>query len=376
MPSISGSLGSERPPAPTISVVAVTVARRRPEIRTCQRCGVVVPGGVLDGGVEAEPVERRRTARRPARGRPGSRLRGERRSTSPGWARTRTSRAGSGRRRPRRGRCCRARCRRRRAPFSTTRKSVSPSSSSLIAAHEAGEAGADDEVLDVRRGRAEAHGADGTGVIEQVSIRVRDRDARHDPRTRLSPDAAPRAAARPRRAPARHPVARRAVDRPARRGGRHLARAALPLLRQQARLPRGRRPPGGRRPDRADRAARRGRAAGAAAGLGDGVRRLRRSPTTRATSRWCKGAAGGNEALREIYEEARAALDRPDLPRGRRRATIVPDTPAARLMVRGWSAMTEELVLSWVAEPARRHPRGAARDPRGRAARPWSRSRP
>jgi AcrR family transcriptional regulator len=60
-----------------------------------------------------------------------------------------------------------------------------------------------------------------------------------------------------------------------------------------------------------------------------------------------KAAAGGNETLREIYEEARSALNgrvfRED-PRG----TIVPDTPATRLAVRGWSAMVEELVLSWI----------------------------
>ncbi|HEY0950742.1 TetR/AcrR family transcriptional regulator [Nocardioides sp.] len=64
-----------------------------------------------------------------------------------------------------------------------------------------------------------------------------------------------------------------------------------------------------------------------------------------------KAAAGGNETLREIYEEAREALNgrvfRED-PRGQ----ILPDTPATRLLVRGWSAMTEELVLSWIADPA------------------------
>ncbi len=64
-----------------------------------------------------------------------------------------------------------------------------------------------------------------------------------------------------------------------------------------------------------------------------------------------KAAAGGNETLREIYEESREALNgrvfRED-PRGQ----IIPDTPANRLVVRGWSAMTEELVLSWVADPA------------------------
>jgi len=64
-----------------------------------------------------------------------------------------------------------------------------------------------------------------------------------------------------------------------------------------------------------------------------------------------KAAAGGNETLREIYEEAREALNgrvfRPDA-----QSEIVPDTPATRLVVRGWSAMTEELVLSWIADPA------------------------
>jgi AcrR family transcriptional regulator len=63
-----------------------------------------------------------------------------------------------------------------------------------------------------------------------------------------------------------------------------------------------------------------------------------------------KAAAGGNETLREIYEEARSALNgrifREDV-----QGDIVPDTPATRLVVRGWSAMVEELVLSWIADP-------------------------
>ena len=29
----------------------------------------------------------------------------------------------------------------------------------------------------------------------------------------------------------------------------------------------------------------------------------------------------------------------------------MPDTPAVRLLVRGWAAMAEELVVSWVAAP-------------------------
>jgi AcrR family transcriptional regulator len=59
-----------------------------------------------------------------------------------------------------------------------------------------------------------------------------------------------------------------------------------------------------------------------------------------------RGAAGGNEALRAIYEEVRAVLsDRifAEDPEGR----LVPDTPRNRFVVRGWSAMTEELVITW-----------------------------
>lgn len=63
-----------------------------------------------------------------------------------------------------------------------------------------------------------------------------------------------------------------------------------------------------------------------------------------------KGAAGGNETMRAIYDEARSALtDR--IFREDAQAEIVPDTPATRLVVRGWAAMAEELVLSWVQEP-------------------------
>jgi len=69
-----------------------------------------------------------------------------------------------------------------------------------------------------------------------------------------------------------------------------------------------------------------------------------------------KGAAGGNETMRAIYDEARAALtDR--IFREDAQAEIIPDTPTTRLVVRGWSAMVEDLVLSWVADPA-----GVSRD--------------
>ncbi|KQP62732.1 TetR family transcriptional regulator [Nocardioides sp. Leaf285] len=69
-----------------------------------------------------------------------------------------------------------------------------------------------------------------------------------------------------------------------------------------------------------------------------------------------KGAAGGNETLREIYEEARSTLtDR--IFREDAQGQLVPDTPASRLMVRAWAAMNEQLVLAWI-----EHPAGITRD--------------
>ncbi len=70
-----------------------------------------------------------------------------------------------------------------------------------------------------------------------------------------------------------------------------------------------------------------------------------------------RGAASGNEDLRRIYEEARAALtdrifdvaDR-DYDGGVLGLLGVADTPSVRMMVRGWSAMVEEVVLAWVVE--------------------------
>jgi AcrR family transcriptional regulator len=69
-----------------------------------------------------------------------------------------------------------------------------------------------------------------------------------------------------------------------------------------------------------------------------------------------KAAAAGNETLREIYEEARSALNG-RIFREDAQGDIIPDTPATRLVVRGWSAMVEELVLSWIDDP-----RGVTRD--------------
>ncbi len=63
-----------------------------------------------------------------------------------------------------------------------------------------------------------------------------------------------------------------------------------------------------------------------------------------------KGAASGNETMRAIYDEARFALtDR--IFREDALAQLIPDTPATRLVARGWVAMCEQLVLSWVEEP-------------------------
>ena len=63
-----------------------------------------------------------------------------------------------------------------------------------------------------------------------------------------------------------------------------------------------------------------------------------------------KGAAGGNEALRGIYEEVRQVM-------GERifledaQGEVIADTPHTRLIVRGWTAMCEELVIAWRTDP-------------------------
>jgi AcrR family transcriptional regulator len=67
-----------------------------------------------------------------------------------------------------------------------------------------------------------------------------------------------------------------------------------------------------------------------------------------------RGAASGNPALREIYEETRAALtDRifDTAGDGGLAGFGIADTPAVRLMVRGWAALTEEVVLTWAEDP-------------------------
>jgi AcrR family transcriptional regulator len=64
-----------------------------------------------------------------------------------------------------------------------------------------------------------------------------------------------------------------------------------------------------------------------------------------------RAAAAGDEEFHRIYEDARAALtDRIfDRAGGEVLAEFgVVDSPAVRLMVRGWSASVEEVVLSWL----------------------------
>jgi AcrR family transcriptional regulator len=64
-----------------------------------------------------------------------------------------------------------------------------------------------------------------------------------------------------------------------------------------------------------------------------------------------KGAAAGNDALRSIYEEVRAVLSERIFTEqnlsGDPDGELIADTPRNRLVVRGWSAMTEELVIIW-----------------------------
>lgn len=72
-----------------------------------------------------------------------------------------------------------------------------------------------------------------------------------------------------------------------------------------------------------------------------------------------RAAAGGDEDLRRLYEEARASLtdrlfkfDGVD-PAGEDGVTSLgyEDTRAVRLMVRGWSALAESVVLAWTEDP-------------------------
>jgi AcrR family transcriptional regulator len=64
-----------------------------------------------------------------------------------------------------------------------------------------------------------------------------------------------------------------------------------------------------------------------------------------------KGAAGGNETLRRIYDDARSALSERIFTEDAQ-GELIADTPNNRFVVRGWSAMCEELVVTWGRDPA------------------------
>ena len=63
-----------------------------------------------------------------------------------------------------------------------------------------------------------------------------------------------------------------------------------------------------------------------------------------------KGAAGGNETLRGIYDEVREVLAERIFTEDAQGEVIV-DTPRNHLVVRGWVAMAEELVIAWCPSP-------------------------
>lgn len=61
-----------------------------------------------------------------------------------------------------------------------------------------------------------------------------------------------------------------------------------------------------------------------------------------------KGAASGNAVLRAIYEESRSALT--DRIFEQDSTLELPDTHASRMLVRGWAALAEQMVLEWKAQ--------------------------
>lgn len=64
-----------------------------------------------------------------------------------------------------------------------------------------------------------------------------------------------------------------------------------------------------------------------------------------------RAAAGGTDEIRALYDEGRFALtDR--IFREDAAGEILTDTPKARLVVRGWSALAEEMVLAWADDPS------------------------
>jgi AcrR family transcriptional regulator len=69
-----------------------------------------------------------------------------------------------------------------------------------------------------------------------------------------------------------------------------------------------------------------------------------------------RAAAAGDEEFHRIYEEARAALTDRIFDHAGEEVLAemgVVDSPAVRLMVRGWSASVEDVVLSWLDDDRR-----------------------
>lgn len=67
-----------------------------------------------------------------------------------------------------------------------------------------------------------------------------------------------------------------------------------------------------------------------------------------------RGSAGGNEVLREIYEEARMSMTSRifELSTKEELASLgITDSPGVRLMAHGWTALVEDVVLEWVRDP-------------------------
>ncbi len=62
-----------------------------------------------------------------------------------------------------------------------------------------------------------------------------------------------------------------------------------------------------------------------------------------------RGAASGDDALREIFDHTRDVLTKRITDNIEVFGTT--DGPTARLLARGWSAMVEEVVLAWVPDP-------------------------
>ena len=167
---------------------------------------------------------------------------------------------------------------------------------------QAGEPGPDDQVVDAVVDAALdaghfAHGGDGIGDIEQVSIRCRDvtHDHTHaaDPRRSAASSCSTSASA----LLATRSLDELSIDLLAEEAG--ISRGLLyHYFGNKHGVPRGRRPARRRRPDRPDRAA--ARAASRWTGCWPRWRRTSTTswPTSRATSRWSSGAAGGNETLR------------------------------------------------------------------------------